>query len=167
MPKPRRFAVKLRRDLGDLASRCESDAEDLTLVGGNCRKVSPELELLQRIAGEGVSLQVKAELVIRAVHEGRPLGEVAGKGGPLVRSLFALEDQLPQSPDPEVSRYVTRIRAILRYDAELVYQSMELLALTALGSPRLEEQRRKLDGLGAPAAELRQLEDQLKHRRSR
>jgi hypothetical protein len=81
--------------------------------------------------------------------------------------LFALEDQLPQSPDPEVRRYVTRIRAILRYDAELVYQSIELLALTALGSPRLEEQRRKLDGLGAPAAELRQLEDQLKHRRSR
>jgi len=66
-----------------------------------------------------------------------------------------------------VRKYVTRIRAILRYDAELVHQSIELLALTALGSPRLEEQRRRLDGLGAPAAELRQLEDQLKHRRSR
>jgi hypothetical protein len=162
-----RLAAKLRRDLGDLASRPEPDAEALTLVGRSCREVSPELELLRRIAGEGVSLQARAEVVIRAVQEGRPLGEVAGKGGPLVRSLFALEEQLPQSADPEVRRYVTRIRAILRYDAELVFQSLELLALTALGSPRLEEQRRKLDGLGAPAAELRQLEDQLKHLRSR
>jgi hypothetical protein len=128
--------------------------------------VSPELELLHRIAGEGVSLQARAEVVIRAVHEGRPLGEVAGKGGPLVRSLFALEEQLPQSADPEVSNYVKRIRAILRYDAELVHQSMDLLAMAPLGSPRLEEQRRKLDGLGAPAMELRQLEDQLRLRRS-
>jgi hypothetical protein len=159
-----RLAAKLRRDLGDLASRPEPDAEALTLVGRSCREVSPELELLRRIAGEGVSLQARAEVVIRAVQEGRPLGEVAGKGGPLVRSLFALEEQLPQSADPEVRNYVTRIRAILRYDAELVHQSMELLALTALGSPRLEEQRRRLDGLGAPAAELRQLEVQLRHR---
>lgn len=128
--------------------------------------MSPELELLHRIAGEGVSLQARAEVVIRAVHEGRPLGEVAGKGGPLVRSLFALEEQLPQSADPEVSNYVKRIRAILRYDAELVHQSMDLLAMAPLGSPRLEEQRRKLDGLGAPAMELRQLEDQLRLRRS-
>jgi hypothetical protein len=129
--------------------------------------VSPELELLHRIAREGVSLQAGAEVVIRAVHDGRPLWEVARKGGPLVTSLLVLEAQLPQSSDPEVTMYVTRIRAILRYDAELVNQSIELLAMTALGSPRLEEQRRKLDGLGAPAAELRQLEDQLKHRRSR
>jgi hypothetical protein len=129
--------------------------------------VTPELELLLRIAGEGVFLQARADVVIKAVQEGRPLGEVTGKGGPVVRSLFALEEQLPQSADPEVRKYVTRIRAILRYDAELVHQSIELLALTALGSPRLEEQRRKLDGLGAPAAELRRLEDQLKHRRSR
>jgi hypothetical protein len=129
--------------------------------------VSPELELLHRIAGEGVSLQARAEVIIRAVHDGRPLWEVAGKGGPLVTSLLALEEQLPQSSDPEVTMYVTRIRAILRYDAELVHQSIGLLAMTALGSPRLEEQRRQLDGLGPPAAELRQLEDQLKHRRRR
>ena len=63
--------------------------------------------------------------------------------------------------------YVTRMRAILRYDAELVRQSIGLLAMTALGSPRLEDQRQKLDGLGAPAVELRQLEQQLKRRRRR
>ncbi len=127
--------------------------------------MSPELELLHRIAEEGVSLQDRADVVIRAVHDGRPLWEVAGKGGPLVTSLLALEEQLPRSSDPEVTKYVTRIRAILRYDAELVHQSIGLLAMKALGSPRLEEQRQKLEGLGAPAAELRQLEDQLKHRR--
>jgi hypothetical protein len=129
--------------------------------------VSPELELLHRIAREGVSLQARAEAVIRAVHDGRPLWEVAGKGGPLVTSLLALEEQLPQSSDPEVTMYVTRIRAILRYDAELVRQSIGLLAMTALGSPRLEDQRQKLDGLGAPAAELRRLEEQLKRLRRR
>jgi hypothetical protein len=129
--------------------------------------VSAELELLHRIAGEGVSLQARAEVVIRAVHDGRPLWEVAGQGGALVTSLLALEEQLPQSSDPEVTMYVTRIRAILRYDAELVHQSIGLLAMMALGSPRLEEQRQKLEGLGAPAAELRQLQDQLKHRRRR
>jgi hypothetical protein len=122
------------------------------------------MELLHRIAGEGVSLQAEAEAVIRAVHEGRPLGEVARAGGPLVRSFLALEEQLPQSADLEVTNYVTRLRAILRYDAELLHQSMELLSMMALGSPRLEEQRRKLNGLGAPAAELRRLEDDLKHR---
>lgn len=126
--------------------------------------MSPELELLHRIAGEGVSLQAEADVVIRAVHDGRPLGEVAGTGGPLVRSFFALEEQLPQSADPEVRKYVTRLRAILRYDAELLQQSIELLSMMALGSARLDEQRRKLDGLGAPAAELRRLKDELKHR---
>lgn len=126
--------------------------------------MSPELELLRRIAGEGVYLQDRAELVIRAVHEGRPLSEVAVEGGPLVRSLFALEEQLPQPGDPELEEYVVRMRAILRYDAELLHQSMELLSMTALGSPRLEEQRRKLKGLGAPADELRRLENLLEAR---
>jgi hypothetical protein len=128
------------------------------------RQVNSELELLRRIAGEGVSLQDRAEAVIRAVHEGRPLGEVAGKGGPLVRSLFALEEQLPESADPEVREYVTRIRAILRYDAELLYQSIELLSMLALRSARLEEQRQKLDGLGPPAAELKRLAEALSRR---
>jgi hypothetical protein len=129
--------------------------------------MSTELELLHKIAREGVSLQARAEVVIRAVHDGRPLWEVAGKGGPLAMSLLALEERLPQSSDPEVTMYVTRIRAILRYEAELVRQSIGLLAMTALDSPRLEEQRQKLEGLGAPAAELTRLEDQLKHRRRR
>ena len=123
-----------------------------------------DLELLRSITGEGVSLQDQAEAVIRAVHEGRPLGEVAPRGGPLVRSLFALEGRLPEPADPELREYVTRIRAILRYEAELLYQSMELLSMMALGSPRLEEQRQKLDGLGPPAAELRRLEDTLSRR---
>jgi hypothetical protein len=126
--------------------------------------MNSDMELLRSITGEGVSLQDQAEAVIRAVHEGRPLGEVASRGGPLVRSLFALEERLPESGDPEVRAYVTRIRAILRYDAELLYQSMELLSMMALGSPRLEEQRQKLDGLGPPAAELRRLEDTLSRR---
>jgi hypothetical protein len=38
---------------------------------------------------------------------------------------------------------------------------MELLAMMPLGSPRLEEQRRKLDGLGPPAEELRRLKAHL------
>jgi hypothetical protein len=126
--------------------------------------MNSDLERLRLIAGEGVSLQDRAEAVITAVHDGRPLGEVASKGGPLVRSLFALEERLPESADPEVREYVTRIRAILRYDAELLYQSMELLSMMALGSARLEEQRQMLDGLGPPAAELRRLEDKLNRR---
>jgi hypothetical protein len=126
--------------------------------------VSSDLELLRRIAGEGISLQDQAEVVIRGVHEGRPLGEVARKGGPLVRSLFALEEQLPESSDPELRLYVTRMRAILRYDAELLHQAMELLSMMVLGSPRLEEQRHKLNGLGPPAAELERLKDMLNRR---
>jgi len=120
-----------------------------------------ELELLRRIAGEGVSLQAGAELVIEAVHEGRSLGDVARRGGPLVRSLLALEEQLPEPTDPALRDYVSRIRVILRYEAELLSQSMELLAMVALGSPRLDEQRRLLTGLGAPAQELIRLAHEL------
>jgi hypothetical protein len=123
-----------------------------------------ELDLLRRIAGEGISLQLRAELVIEKVHQGRPLGEVARSGGPLVRSLFALEEQLPQTVDPALGRYVSRLRAILRYEAELLSQSMELLALMPLNSPRLEEQRRKLTGFGPPAEELTLLAKQLEMR---
>jgi len=124
--------------------------------------VSADLVLLRGIAAEAVSLQEGAEMIIKAVHEGEPLGEVARHGGPLVRSLFALEERLPQPANPELRRYVTRFRAILRYDAELVHQSIELLSMMPLGSPRLEEQRRKLGGLGPPAAELRRLAAELK-----
>jgi hypothetical protein len=75
--------------------------------------------------------------------------------------LFALEEQLPQPEDPALGEYVSRIRAILRYEAELLNQSMELLALMPLNSPRLEEQRRKLTGFGPPARELTRLAEQL------
>lgn len=132
-------------------------------MSGTCKNqaLGDELELLRRITDEGLSLQVRAEHVIEAVHEGRPLGEVAGQGGPLVRSLFALEEQLPQTADRGLAEYVSRIRAILRYEAELLHQSMELLALMPLNSPRLEEQRRRLTGFGPPAEELTRLADQL------
>jgi hypothetical protein len=72
-----------------------------------------------------------------------------------------LEAQLPLSADAELSWHLSRIRALLRYHAELLHQGIELLALMPLGSPRLEEQRRKLDGLGPPADELRRLKAQL------
>jgi hypothetical protein len=50
--------------------------------------MNPDVELLRRIAVEAVSLQDRAETVIRDIHEGRPLGDVARSGGPLVRSFF-------------------------------------------------------------------------------
>jgi hypothetical protein len=125
--------------------------------------MNPDVELVRRIAVEAVSLQDRAEAVIRDIHEGRPLGDVARAGGPLVRSFLALEAQLPPSSDAdaELSGLLSRIRAILRYHAELLHQGIELLAMMPLGSPRLEEQRRKLDGLGPPADELRHLKAQL------
>lgn len=123
--------------------------------------MSADVELLRRIATEAVSLQERAEAVIRDIHEGRPLGDVASSGGPLVRSFFALEAQLPSSADAELSGHLSRMRAILRYHAELLHQAMELLAMMPLGSPRLEEQRRRLEGLGPPAEELRRLKAQL------
>jgi hypothetical protein len=122
--------------------------------------MNTDVELLRRIVVEAVSLQDRAETVIRDIQEGRPLGDVARSGGPLVRSFHALEAQLPPSADAELSWHLSRIRVLLRYHAELLHQGIELLAMRPLGSPRLEEQRRKLD-LGPPADELKRLKAQL------
>jgi hypothetical protein len=118
------------------------------------RVPQPELDssaVLLRIAAEAVILQDEAEAVLRAVSQHEHLGQVAPRGGPLVRRFFALREQLPAaSDDPRLHRLRTVLDTILYHHAMQVATALEFLALDGR-SALMSKQVSAFTGLGSPA----------------
>ncbi|HZA03444.1 MAG TPA: hypothetical protein VE617_02700 [Propionibacteriaceae bacterium] len=109
---------------------------------------------LRRIVAEAVILQDEAESVIAGIRARQSLGDLAPRGGPVVRRFFALRDRLPQrcaDPDNE------RVRAILdvtfHHHAMALATALEFCALE-WRSPEIARQVDAMDGLGPPARRL-------------
>ena len=111
---------------------------------------STEIRSLQRIAAEAVIVQDDAEQLLREIRDREPLAELAPRGGRLTSRLIALSAALPQSRDPQVQRYATRMREVLDHHALMLSTSLDLLAV-AWRSERLEEEVDRIAGLGRPA----------------
>ena len=108
---------------------------------------------LRALVAEAVVLQDGAEEVLDGARDQRPLGELAPRGGPLVRRFFALREALPVSDDPEIARLTGVLRPVLHHHAVMVAGALDLLAV-AWRSERVVDQLRRLEGLGPPAARL-------------
>ena len=109
---------------------------------------------LRRIAAEAVILQDEAEDVLRGVRDRRSLGELAPRGGPVVRRFFALRDSLPvRCEDPEDERIRRILDVTLHHHAMVLSTALEFLALE-WRSDRISRQLDCFDGLGEPARAL-------------
>ncbi len=109
---------------------------------------------LRRIAAEAVILQDMAEDVLRGVRAREPLGELAPRGGPVVRRFFALRDSLPPHCEDSEDERIRRILDVtLHHHAMVLSTALEFLALE-WRSDQISRQLDGFDGLGAPARAL-------------
>jgi len=130
------------------------DAPDRFVLIDSIEKPAEPPPSLRRIAAEAVILQDEAEEVLRGVRARRTLGELAPRGGPVVRRFFALRDSLPaHCEDPEDERIRTVLDITLHHHAMVLSTALEFLALE-WRSDRIARQLDGFDGLGAPARAL-------------
>ena len=109
---------------------------------------------LRRIAAEAVILQDVAEEVLRGVRARHSLGELAPRGGPVVRRFFALRDSLPaHCEDAEDERIRMILDVTLHHHAMVLSTALEFLALE-WRSDQIARQLDGFDGLGEPARAL-------------
>jgi hypothetical protein len=117
-------------------------------------------DALKRIVDEALLLQDLAEDMLDGVRAQRPLGELAGPGGVLVRRFGALRASLPRSADPVLRRHRDVVARVLDHHATLLASALGLRQADRR-SERLAEQLARLDGFGAPAQWLRAVQAEL------
>jgi hypothetical protein len=120
-----------------------------------------ELRLLHRLAADAVAGQPEAEAVLAGVRDEAPLGTLAPRGGPLAEHYDDLAGATRAVRGAAAMGYADRLYRLLSYHAELLRQAL-LLAASWWPSERLAAERRRLHGLGVPAAKLRELEQELR-----
>ena len=109
---------------------------------------------LRRIVAEAVILQDEAESVIAGIRARQSLGDLAPRGGPVVRRFFALRDRLPRrcvDPDDEAVRALLDVT--FHHHAMALATALEFCAME-WRSPEIARQVDAMDGLGQPARRL-------------
>ena len=129
--------------------------------GSTVARPTPRAQLL-RIVAEAVVLQDKAAELLVDIRNREPLGEVAPRGGPLMRRFFQLRGQLPRPANREMARQCETVSVVLDHHGMLIASALELLAVD-WRSPAVVEQLELLDGLGAPAERLDAVYAELAH----
>jgi hypothetical protein len=115
---------------------------------------------LREIVAEAVIRQDQANDLLLAISRREPLAELAPRGGPLVRRFFALRARLPKSDDPDVRRITDVLGPVFHHHAMMLSSSLDMLAVD-WRSERLVEELERIDGLGAPAARLERIREEL------
>jgi hypothetical protein len=118
------------------------------------RTYEEDLQELRRLAWEGFYRQDDLEELLRAVHDDRPLAEVAPESGVLVSRYCAMRRELNRIKAPELQAHVRALSEIFDYLSQLLHYSVALLAV-AWRSERLREQQRLCGPVGPQAERLR------------
>ena len=99
-------------------------------------------------------LQDEAESVIAGIRARQSLGDLAPRGGPVVRRFFALRDRLPRRcVDPEDERVRALLDVTFHHHAMALATALEFCAME-WRSPEIARQVDAMDGLGQPARRL-------------
>jgi hypothetical protein len=115
-----------------------------------------EIRTLQRIAAQALLVQDDAEQLLHEIREHGSLAELAPRGGRLTSQFVELAATLPTSRDPDVQRYVARLREVLDHHSLMLSTSLDLLAV-AWRSERLDDEVDRIEGFGRPAQWLEDL----------
>ena len=115
---------------------------------------------LRKIVAEAVIWQDKAEELLVDISRREPLAELAPRGGPLIRHFCELRRRLPESSDPELRRIIDVLGPVLDHHALMLSSSLDMLAVD-WRSERIVAELERIEGLGAPAARLDRIREQL------
>ncbi len=115
---------------------------------------------LRKIVAEAVIWQDKAEELLVDISHREPLAELAPRGGPLIRHFCELKRRLPESDDPEIRRITDVLGPVLDHHALMLNSSLDMLAVD-WRSERIVAELERIDGLGAPAARLDRIREEL------
>jgi hypothetical protein len=115
---------------------------------------------LRKIVDEAVIWQDKAEELLVDISHREPLAELAPRGGPLIRHFCELKRRLPESDDPAIRRITDVLGPVLDHHALMLNSSLDMLAVD-WRSERIVAELERIDGLGAPAARLDRIRDEL------
>ena len=112
------------------------------------------------IVAEAVIWQDKAEELLVDISHREPLADLAPRGGPLIRHFCELKRRLPESDDPEIRRITDVLGPVLDHHALMLNSSLDMLAVD-WRSERIVAELERIDGLGAPAARLDRIREEL------
>jgi hypothetical protein len=115
---------------------------------------------LRKIVAEAVIWQDKAEELLVDISHREPLAELAPRGGPLIRRFCELRMRLPSSSDPDVRRITDALGPVLDHHALMLSSSLDMLAVD-WRSEKIVAELERIEGLGAPAARLDRIREQL------
>jgi hypothetical protein len=115
---------------------------------------------LRAIVAEAVIWQDEAELLLGAISRREPLAELAPRGGPLIRRFCELRARLPESRDPDICRITSILGPVFDHHALMLSSSLDMLAVD-WRSERIVEELERIEGLGAPAARLETIREEL------
>jgi len=115
---------------------------------------------LRRIVAEAVIWQDKAEELLVDISHREPLAELAPRGGPLIRRFCELRMRLPVSDDPAIRRITDVLGPVLDHHALMLNSSLDMLAVD-WRSERIVAELERIEGLGAPAARLERIREEL------
>ncbi|GAA3567308.1 hypothetical protein GCM10022222_59100 [Amycolatopsis ultiminotia] len=120
--------------------------------------VSPEQQLtrLLSLLDRAIAVAPETETAVRACGAaGEVPGHVGRAGGELAGTYHRLREELHEIPvDDERAPLAAEIERLLQYHQWLLHSAVQL-AFSLDPDPRREAMRRRLDGVGPPAARLR------------
>lgn len=124
-----------------------------------------QLLALSGILDEAVAAQPLADRAVAACGETGPVVASAAQEAGLQISVYhRLIVRLRElNRDGDIVPLAERASRLLAYHEWILHQSVNL-AFTAQPEPRIEAARLRLDGLGRPAAHLRELRDEVRRR---
>ena len=120
-----------------------------------------ELGALLRIAQEGFYWQGEVEDLLIAIRDGGDLAQLARAGGPIISRYEAMRVSLRAIREPRLRDYTSALDEVFANHAMLLHTALDLLAV-AWRSERLQDEQRKLGGLGAQGVRLERLTRELK-----
>src|SRR5436190_21814288 len=122
-----------------------------------------DLRALLIIVDLGLEMQADADAVLHAcAAPGEPASVLARAGGRVAGEYHRLWAwSLDYAPHADPDSLERRVSALLRYHYELLHVALRIAFPKYRRPDRLERQTRAVTGLGAPAAELRSVRDEL------
>jgi hypothetical protein len=114
---------------------------------------------LQGIVDRAVLLQGLADDILAGIRERRSLSELAGPCGALISGFVALRAAIPEPADPTLRDAARTLHESLDHHAVMLSCSLGLLG--DLRPERVSDQLDQIEGLGAPAERVCELQAQL------
>ena len=124
------------------------------------QRYADDLEMLRRLAWEGLYREDDVEQMLQAVREDDPLTDVAPESGPLVSRYCEMRRELRDIRAPELQPQVAALSEIFDYHAQLLHHAVALLAV-AWRSERLRLQQQWVGPIGPQADRLRGVVEEL------